>query len=389
MRRSGDRVCVEAVRNEIIGLRPDGGVGARLHSSFFASLAFSPPRMIAAIWACVAALNLVLSYLGPHPGKDTLNILGSNFYGLCTALTLSSATQRLRLRKGKLALIALLMLVLIGGMSVWAVDATLQSWATYRQFLTVPPLRLFVSLRYNVVYYTLIFALQTAALAAVASSEELAARERQLSQAQLAEQQARLMALTLKLNPHFLFNALNALTTLVAEDRKEDTVQVLSRLSTFLRSSLSFEPGDYITLDNELETVQAYLDLETARFGVRLRVEYSCEPDLEAALVPPLILQPLVENAIKYAVSPSTLDVNISISAWKTDSKLFLVVRDSCAAPPSSAVQHGVGIGLANIAARLESCYGTEAELSTQSDSSGFTATISLPLCTLNEGHSS
>jgi sensor histidine kinase YesM len=343
---------------------------------------FKPIRLIAAIWTAVAGVNVFLSLMGPHPGVDTPGILGTCVCGFGFAVLLFSATERVRQFKRRLVWPVLCCIVVLCGFTVWALDASLQFWAGHRWILQLPPFSVFVLVRYNFVYFTLIFALQTAAYAFLASKANLAARDKQLAQSRIAEQQARLTALALQLNPHFLFNALNALRTLVGEGRKHEAEEVLSRLSSFLRSSLSFEPGELITLDSELETVQAYLDIESTRFGDRLQVTYQCEPDLQDALVPPLILQPLVENAVRYAVAPSLSQVQIAIHAKLANSQLTLSVVDNGATVSTSGINQGGGIGLANVAARLEALYGAEARLSTQKRQPGFAATVSLPLRT-------
>ena len=130
------------------------------------------------------------------------------------------------------------------------------------------------------------------------------------------------------LNPHFLFNSLNAIATLAAEAGAKAAEEMLDHLADFLRASLSSEPKDVITLESELETVQAYLDIEFVRFGDRMNVRYICDDDLRDALVPSLILQPLIENAIKYAVAPSTKVVRLTVHAMKAGEDLFLEVRN-------------------------------------------------------------
>lgn len=346
---------------------------------------FRPQRVIVAIWFMVAALNVLLSFVGEHPGADTFSMLGTNSCGLCIAVALSFATQHVMREKTRQAWLLLTALVILGGSTVWLVDGTLQFWASLHWVLMRPSLQQFVPIRYNLVYFTLIFALQTSALALLTSNQQLAARERQLAEARIAVQHARLTALQLQLNPHFLFNALNALNTLVGDARSHEAQEMISRLSTFLRSSLAFDSGQYITLERELETVQAYLDIETVRFGDHLQVQFECAPEVAETFVPPFVLQPLLENAVKYAVVPSTDAVTIEIQAKLEGETLILVVADSGPIHPRGVSKHGAGIGLRNLAARIDAIYGSEGRLSYGKQRQGFVATLSLPLRTAGE----
>ncbi len=319
--------------------------------------------------------------MGAHPAADILSMLGTNGCGLCIALALSSTTQRVIRQEARSAKLLLVILVIVGGALVWLVDATLQFWSV-NAWRLASPLHVFLQIRYNVVYFTLIFALQTAALALLTADQELAARERQLAEAKLAEQQAKLNALKLQLNPHFLFNALNAVNTLVGDARSEQAQELIARLSVFLRSSLASDEGVYITLERELETVQAYLDIEAVRFGEHLQVHFDCDPALADALVPAFVLQPLVENAVKYAVAPSTATVTITLQAKVEAEMLLLTVSDSGPVEPRGIVRHGAGIGLRNLAARIDASYGAAGRLQVEPRDQGYVATLSMPLLT-------
>ncbi|MGH6784659.1 MAG: sensor histidine kinase, partial [Sphingomicrobium sp.] len=151
-------------------------------------------------------------------------------------------------------------------------------------------------------------------IATRAQAASLAA-QRRLADAESAAQAAQVRALRYQVNPHFLFNTLNSLSSLVMTGRSDRAEAMLLALSTFFRSSLSLDPGADVTLAEEIDLQRLYLDIEMARFPDRLNVEIDVPTELERALLPALILQPIVENAIKYGVSKSRKAVVIAIAA--------------------------------------------------------------------------
>jgi uncharacterized membrane protein YhaH (DUF805 family) len=334
--------------------------------------------VIVSIWIVVAGANLLLSFLGASGGKDALTMLGTNLTGLLVALVLSSVINRLMRDRTRPNWPALALVATFGGITVWLADGAFQFWASHP--FGTPPMDAFLPVRYNLVYFLLIFALQTAALALLSANDELARRERQLAEATVSEQRARLAVLQLQLNPHFLFNALNALATLSAEGRSEEVTSMTGRLSDFLRIALSSSPQDASTLADELDAVQAYLDIEAVRFGSKLVVKFECQPELGSAAVPGLILQPLVENAVKHAVAPSTTPVTVEIGASAASEMLILEVTDSGSGGLASPAPTGFGIGLRNVSSRLQTLYGSKASLDFGPSGAGHKVVIRLPL---------
>jgi signal transduction histidine kinase len=202
-----------------------------------------------------------------------------------------------------------------------------------------------------------------------------AERERAL-RAESAANRARLDALRWQLNPHFLFNALNGISTLVVEGRTAQAAAMLSRLGALLRSTLE-ESSDEITLAAELEIVRQYLDIEQARFGDRLALDVAVEPDAWNGRVPVMLLQPLVENAVKHAIAPRASGGRIRINASRTGGELELSVEDD---GPGLADSNGDGIGLANVRERLRHLYGDKQRLElSQSTLGGVGVRITLP----------
>ena len=341
----------------------------------------SAQRLIFLLWGGVGLANTVLSLLGPISWPETLKVLGASACGLMLSLVLSLVTQNLIEKNPISKWVVLAALVLLGGTILWAIDATLQIQSFGHVSLHWPSRQDLILRRFNLVYFNLIFTLQTAAQALLNSNRNLEARERQLAESRLSAQQAQLAALRFQLNPHFLFNSLNAISTLAAESGAKGAEEMLDRLADFLRATLDSEPQDFISLEKELEIVQAYLDVEFVRFGERMNVRYVCSPELRDVLVPGLILQPLVENAVKYAVAPSKQMVRITVSASEAGEELFLEIKDESEADvQENKVSWSRGIGLRNVAERLRVLYQERADLRVMQSESGFTATIRLPL---------
>lgn len=192
------------------------------------------------------------------------------------------------------------------------------------------------------------------------------------------------LALRLQLNPHFMVNTLNAIAGLIATGRPAEAEQMTCRLADFLRSSLTADPTAHVPLEDEIATVEAYLEIERVRCGERLRITIAMPDDLADAGVPNFILQPLVENAIKYGVAPHRQNVTVAIECAAEEGRLRLRVEDRIegAVPPPANRAHppSTGVGLANVSKRLALDYGSEASLFTERLEDGFRAEIRLPL---------
>ncbi|MBU3078203.1 sensor histidine kinase [Sphingomonas quercus] len=227
--------------------------------------------------------------------------------------------------------------------------------------------------------YVWIYELYATAIGLILSAATSQVRERQLVAARIARHQAELAALRFQINPHFLFNTLNAISSLIVTGKPGKADEMLGRLSGFLRASLAGGPSDTVVLADELDTLSAYLDIEGVRFGERLRFDLECPPELEDALVPGFILQPLVENAVKYAVGPSRRGATIRLAVSAEEGQLAMQVSDD-GADLTSDRPHGTGTGLENIRNRLDILYGRAAELEAGPTGKGYAATIRLPL---------
>ena len=198
-------------------------------------------------------------------------------------------------------------------------------------------------------------------LAAVAQTQALRA-QRRAADAESAAHTAQVRALRYQVNPHFLFNTLNSLSSLIMTGRTDRAEEMLLALSTFFRTSLSLNPTADVTLAEEIDLQRLYLDIETIRFPSRLKVAIDVPSELESVRLPALILQPLVENAIKYGVSPTreVVTLTIAAAALGDDQMLLRVANSGGGSKPKPRGRRdsdrieGTGVGLANVCQRLE-----------------------------------
>ena len=209
---------------------------------------------------------------------------------------------------------------------------------------------------------------------------DIRAREERISALQALAQSAQLRALRNQLNPHFLFNSLNSIAGLISNDRGGKAEAMTENLADFLRLSLVLDPQQLITLREELRLQDLYLSIEQVRFPDRLKVSFDVPDELQGALVPSLIAQPLIENSVKHAVAHSTEAVELRIAARASGDRLELVIEDSGGNAPDSSAKGG-HLGLSNISQRLAVHYGSDARLETgPTPKGGFRNLISLPL---------
>jgi len=235
---------------------------------------------------------------------------------------------------------------------------------------------------WSALYYMVNFYLQVEE-----QNDQLIRLENQATSAQLA-------MLRYQLNPHFLFNTLNSISTLVLLKQTEPANAMLSRLSSFLRYTLVNKPSARVTVAQEVETLQLYLDIERMRFEERLRTTFDIDSATETALLPSLLLQPLVENAIKYAVSQQEMGAEITIAAQLVGPMLRITVSDTGPGLQSPTTDNrlsgmtydggepvSTGVGLANIRDRLSQAYGENHRFETiEPLEGGFAVVIELPV---------
>ena len=233
-------------------------------------------------------------------------------------------------------------------------------------------------LYYGIHYYELLALEHQKVLEASALNE---AEKLRRVRAESLAREAQLKMLRYQLSPHFLFNTLNAINAMVRLEENQQAGKMIQSLSRFLRSTL--DQGEYtdVTLEEEVASLQLYLDIEKARFQDRLELEIDITPEVRLALLPGLILQPIVENAMKYAVAPYEEGGKVVVRARADDQQLLLEVQDSGPGMADTVQSDGRGIGIRNTLDRLENLYGDSFRFETINRSAGgLIVRISIPL---------
>lgn len=299
-------------------------------------------------------------------------VLSMSLYGLIRA------TQGVRLR--------LRILMIAGGAMTAAIAHSVLDHETFvvcaklfRIPARLPPL--IEGFVFNILIYVWIYGLYVTVAGLIMTTYVMRDQERRLAAATAAAQEAQLTALRFQINPHFLFNTLNAVTTLIGAGRSVEAETVVMRLADFFRASLATAPGDLVRLEEELDVAGSYLDIEAARFGDRMSVDIDLPDALRSAQVPHFLLQPLVENAVKHGVARAKHPVCISIGAVSRDGRLILSVSDDAGGAflPEPAA-NGAGVGLNNVRARVQTLFGAAGALRTSASGTVFTAQIEIPL---------
>ena len=240
----------------------------------------------------------------------------------------------------------------------------------------------------STVVWLFFFAAWSAYYLATEAQAQVLAAQRRAAAAEGAAQAAQLQALRYQINPHFLFNTLNSLSSLVMTGRTDRAEAMLLALSTFFRTSLSLDPAANVTLAEEIDLQRLYLDIEKARFPDRLHVEIDVPQELEQARLPALLLQPIVENAIKYGVSKSRKAVLMRIEARHLDDHRMVLeisnrLKNGGREELPAATHEGTGVGLANVCQRLDARFGSRATCRFGAMSGGgFKVSITMPVDT-------
>jgi two-component sensor histidine kinase len=220
--------------------------------------------------------------------------------------------------------------------------------------------------------YAMSLAIHYLVLAFEASREA----ERRVLESQVSTREAELRALRAQLNPHFLFNSLNSINALVRSD-PEGARRMCESLGDFLRRTLALGAREAVTLEEELSLVDRYFAIEHVRFGDRLQVRRTIAPDAEACLVPPLLLQPLVENAVKHGIAQRVEGGTIQIDASVADGTLSLSVENDV--DDDAAMRRGEGVGLENVRRRLDALSFRDTRLDARRENGRFKVALTLP----------
>ena len=233
-------------------------------------------------------------------------------------------------------------------------------------------------LAWESLYWLVPFALWILLALVLESGRKARVREANLSSALIAAKEAELRALHYQVNPHFLYNALNAIATLILDGRNAQAERMVLRLSAFFRSSLTRDPLAEVRLADEVAQQRLYLELEELRYPDCLEIVVDVPPELADAEVPSLILQPLVENAVKHGVHAPGQPTRIEIAAHGEGDSLILQVIDN---GPGGGGPAGTGVGIANVRKRLEARFGHRAGIEAgPHPERGYVAAITLPL---------
>jgi LytS/YehU family sensor histidine kinase len=227
--------------------------------------------------------------------------------------------------------------------------------------------RYFLILAWAALYFTLL------------AGERTRAAERREERFRNAARAAELRSLRYQVNPHFLFNTLNSLSSLVMTGKTERAEEMIQGLSSFYRHSLADDPTGDVELADEIDLQRHYLSVEALRFPDRLRTRIDVPDDLAACRIPGMILQPLVENSVKYAVAPQNRPVTIEIAARREYGRLVITVSDDGPGVPGGG-RPGFGIGLANVRDRLAARFGEDAMVVSGPIEGGYRSELRLPL---------
>ncbi|APE27493.1 sensor histidine kinase [Aurantiacibacter gangjinensis] len=221
---------------------------------------------------------------------------------------------------------------------------------------------------------------------AMLTGEKARTAERREQQFRSAAKAAELRSLRYQVNPHFLFNTLNSLSALVLTRKPEEAEKMIHMISTFYRRSLADDPTQDVPLCEEIAVQKLYLDIEAVRFPKRLVARYDVPQELCNAMIPGMILQPLIENSVKHGVAPSTEPVTITLSAREEYGRLVVTVSDNGKSEPDrDDIRPGYGIGLANVRERLEARFGNEATVVSGHVPDGYATHLRLPMQLLPE----
>ncbi|WP_156027159.1 sensor histidine kinase [Sporocytophaga myxococcoides] len=330
------------------------------------------------VWVLISmAHTVVLFYLYHQPFLPAiLDAVIFNFLFSFTGLSLWYMVRYLNFENQSFYFIctnylgaALIFVLLSVGSGYLLLNVVSESNYEYLKFLdaSIPwrcILAFFYFLAFVLIYYLIMFSRTI--------------KEKQLKEAELksAIQETELSMLKSQLNPHFIFNSLNSINALTILD-PQAAGEMIVKLSTFLRKSLDQGKTSLIDIEEELETINLYLDIEKIRFGEKLQIELDIKNSVNGALIPPMLLQPLVENAVKHGVYESLESITISINAELANGNLHISVENSCDQEIKKVGRKG--IGLRNVAQRLYLSFGRSDLLKIHREHHAFRVDVFIP----------
>jgi hypothetical protein len=354
---------------DVVAYDPEKSVEARARAATLLTLSF---------WAASYLFATLALYLSGNP--YWLAMSGMRFLalplGLAFCYLIHLLLKNRRLKSTKSRLIALAFAAPVLGEAF--------AWANYFAGAAVDPAANLNWLNWSeviraILFWTWFFMAWAGLYLALMYGFDVNDEQRRSAELRERAHVAQLRALQSQINPHFLFNSLNSVSALILDKDSKRADEMVMKLAQFLRLGLAADPTRMIPLAIEIELQRTYLEIEQLRFP-DLAVECRIDEALEGALVPSLILQPIIENAVKYGVAEAPPPATISVSASTSNKKLVLEVVDSGSGCGSSS--NGAGIGLANVRERLNLLYGSDdSSLTAGRDSAGrFRVKIVLPL---------
>ncbi|MEW5686212.1 MAG: histidine kinase [Pseudomonadota bacterium] len=334
-------------------------------------------RLSAIFWPAMFVGDCVLAVM---MGFNPLDLLGSKLvlYGLSALITLGMSLLLFRARRlSFLQKAAACVLLAVGGAPLFAlIDIAVGVICAYPKPVPFDP----VNFGYALIYGSAIFLGWSSLFVAMLYSFEVVDRERRLAAAREEALTAQMRALRYQVNPHFLFNTLNSIGGLIEENAGARAERMLLSLSSFLRATLTLDPLQDVPLFQEMALQKTYLEIERERFSDRMVLDIDVPDDVHGALVPSLILQPLVENAVKHGVGATAGRVEIAVRATRVLDCLHLTVENDMPAQPG-AHPPGAGIGLRNVADRVAARFREDGHFTCGPDGAGrYRASIILPL---------
>lgn len=356
------------------------------HMSKRADVSAAAQPLILAIWiASYLAIDLIM-WAG---GRSTLvsNIVIS-LPMMLTAPLLTLALERLRRRLLHLGPVPIALLLAPAAFGA-AVTQGMIDYASVRvaAAMLFPDWRVHVPTEhrqfgFGIYVYTLHFLCCLLALTLLQARHSVEVAARRHDEALGARRRAEAQALRLQLNPHFLFNALNSIAALVATGGNRVADAMICRLSDFMRATMMGAAESDVSLANEIATTESYLAIERLRFGERLTFAFSIAPDAWDATIPPLILQPLAENAVKHGLAAARAVIHIQTDVKRTGDLLAITVTDRRVAMGADAariVPDGTGVGLNNVRDRVALFGGGRGRVETETLGDGFCVRLVLP----------
>jgi signal transduction histidine kinase len=333
-------------------------------------------KLAALFWLCVFVSDSILwGIAGVDPIKSALGKIITNSFGVGLTLIVTASLSRLRYASIFIKVLIAFTFSIVAAAILSGIDILVYIWFVQPVNWSFDQ----IVFGHTMISSTGMFFGWSCLYVALLYSFEVRDRERSLAQAREEALSAQMRALRYQINPHFLFNTLNSAVGLVEEGANARAQRMMISLSTFLRQTLELDPMTDVTLAAELALQEDYLEIERERFADRMRFSIEVEEAALLVMVPNLILQPLVENAVKHGVEPSTREVEIRIVAWRDGDDLCVTVENDRFPGDGHPTRVGSRIGLRNVADRLAARFGPASSFATKPTPTQFRAEIRLP----------